>query len=123
MKKTMTLPIPIGLMMLCDLLDTTPEALLKGFIHDLSRTPQSKGPDERILAGEYFLRCGYGMACFTYDQVEEMLRELNTMRYDCYQFTKGQEAEYQKHLRKRLNQWNDKWKEVKKVQSPKDEGR
>jgi hypothetical protein len=55
MKKTMNLDIPRQLELLCSLLETSPEKLLQGFIHDLCRTQHSNGSDERLLAGEYFL--------------------------------------------------------------------
>jgi hypothetical protein len=116
MKTNITLDIPRQLALLCSLLETTPERLLQSFIDDLSRTPQSNGSDERMMAAAYFLRCGYGMHCFDFDQVEEMLTELDCLRYERYQFEPEKEAEYRKHIRKRINQWYTRWHKIKKVQ-------
>jgi hypothetical protein len=114
MKKSMNLDIPRPLELLCSLLETTPEKLVQGFIHDLCRTPQSHGNDERILAGEYYLRCGYGMHCFDYDQAEEMLTDLECIRYERYQFDNEEEAVYRKHMQRRINQWYTRWQKQKK---------
>jgi hypothetical protein len=114
MKKTIRLDIPRPLELLSSLLGTTPQKLVQGFIDDLCRTQHSSGRDERIMAGEYFLRCGYGMDSFDYDQVEEMLTELDSIRYERYQFDTGKEAECRRHLQKRINQWYTRWKKIKK---------
>ena len=114
MKKTIRLDIPKPLELLSTLLETTPEKLLQGFIDDLCRTPDSNGSDERLLAGEYFLRCGYGRDTFDYDQVEEMLLELECIRYERYQFGDEKEAEYRKHIQRRINQWYTRWKKTEK---------
>ena len=122
MKKTIKLDIPKQLELLCSLLETTPERLLQSFIDDLTRTQQSNGSDERMMVAAYFLRCGYGMHCFDYEQTEEMLTELDCIRYERYQFEPEKEAQYRKHIRKRINEWYTRWRKVKKVQSPRDEG-
>ena len=115
MKTNITLDIPRQLALLCSLLETTPERLLQSFIDDLTRTPQSNGSDQRMMAADYFLRCGYGMHCFDYEQIETMLTELDCLRYERYQFDNEKEAEYRKHIRKRINQWYTRWHKIKKV--------
>jgi hypothetical protein len=122
MKTNLTLDIPRQLALLCSLLEITPERLLQSFIDDLTRTLQSNGSDERILAAAYFLRCGYGIHCFDYGQIETMLTELDCIRYERYQFDNEKEAEYRKHLQKRLKEWYTRWHKVKKIQSLRDEG-
>ena len=122
MKKTITLDIPRQLVLLCSLLEITPERLLQSFIDDLARTKQSNGSDERILAADYFLRCGYGIHCFDYGQIETMLIELDGIRYERYQFDSEKGAQYRKHLQTRLKEWHTRWHKIKKVQSPRDEG-
>jgi hypothetical protein len=122
MKTNMTLDIPRQLELLCSLLETTPRHLLQSFIDDLTRTPQSNGSDERMMAAAYFLRCGYGMHCFDYDQVDEMLSELDCIRYERYQFNSDQETQYRKHARGRLKEWYTRWRKVKKTQSLRNEG-
>jgi hypothetical protein len=122
MKTNVTLDIPRQLVLLCSLLEITPERLLQSFIHNLTRTQQSNGSDERMMAAAYFLRCGYGMHCFDYEQTEEMLTELDCIRYERYQFDSEKEAAYRKHLQKRLKEWYTRWHKVKKVQSLKGEG-
>jgi hypothetical protein len=111
MKKNINLDIPKQLELLSSLLETTPQQLLQGFIDDLCRTQQSNGSDERILAGEYFLRCGYGMHCFDYDQAEEMLSELDCIRYaGCHC---DNEKEQRRHIHKRIKEWYTTWKKIK----------
>ena len=39
---------------------TTPEEVLEGFINDLIGGSQTRGSDERMLARQYYDRCGYG---------------------------------------------------------------
>ena len=114
MKTNVTLDIPRQLALLCSLLETTPERLLQSFIDDLSRTSQSNGSDERMMAAAYFLRCGYGIHCFDYGQIETMLIELDGIRYERYQFDSEKEPEYREHLQKRLKELYIRWKEQKK---------
>lgn len=122
MKKTIKLDIPKQLELLCSLLETTPERLLQGFIDDVTRTGQSNGSDERMMAAAYFLRCGYGIHCFDYEQAETILMELDCIRYERYQFGNEKEAEYRKHLQKRLKEWYTRWQKVKKEQSLREDG-
>lgn len=39
---------------------TTPAEVLKGFINDIVCGSQTRGSDERMYAGQYYERCGYG---------------------------------------------------------------
>ena len=70
MKKTITLELPEEFLNLCQEDDTTPEAVLRGFIGDLCginpliTEPRedgynSHGSDERLMAREYYERVGY----------------------------------------------------------------
>ncbi|SRR6266498_491742 len=113
MKKTITLEIPKQLEMLCNLLETTPERVIQGFVDDVSLSQRSNGSDERMMATDYFMRCGYGMHLFEFDQVQEMLEGLNQIRYDFYSFGNDQMAAYKQHAQKELKQWQSKWKKVK----------
>ena len=122
MKKTITLEIPPQLEMLCNLLETTPQRVIQGFIHDVSLSRGSNGGDERMMATDYFLRCGYGMPFFEYDQVQEMLDGLNQIRYDFYSFGNNQMTAYKRHVQKELKQWQSNWKKVKAQQQQKGEG-
>jgi|SRR6266542_3514555 len=96
MKKTITLEIPPQLEMLCNLLETTPQWVIQGFINDVSLSLSSNGSDERMMATDYFMRCGYGMPRFEYGQVEQMLEELKA--------------------------WHTRWKKVKEQHTAKGEG-
>lgn len=40
---------------------TTPAEVLEGFINDLVCGSQTRGSDERMIAGQYYDRCCYGM--------------------------------------------------------------
>ena len=109
MKKTITLEIPQQLEMLCNLLETTPERVIQGFIDDVSLSQRSNGSDERMMATDYLLRCGYGMQYFDYEQQQEMLEGLNQIRYDFYLFGNDQKAAYNRHVQKELKIWQSKW--------------
>ena len=39
---------------------TTPAEVLEGFICDLTEAERTRGSDERMLATQYYERCGYG---------------------------------------------------------------
>ena len=39
---------------------TTPAEVLEGFICDLTGVERTRGSDERMYAGQYYERCGYG---------------------------------------------------------------
>lgn len=39
--------------------NTTPSEVLEGFINDLVDGEYSRGSDERMLAQQYYSRCGY----------------------------------------------------------------
>ena len=39
---------------------TTPAEVLEGFINDLVDGSYTRGSDERMLASDYYERCGYG---------------------------------------------------------------
>lgn len=39
---------------------TTPAEVLEGFINDLVEGSRTRGSDERMYAGQYYERCGYG---------------------------------------------------------------
>jgi len=60
MKQMIELNVPKQLELLCDLLETTPQQILQGFINDVSLEVNSNGSDERRMAVEYFMRCSYG---------------------------------------------------------------
>jgi hypothetical protein len=113
MKRTLKLEIPRQLELLCSLLETTPERVIQGFIDDVSQSRGSNGSDERWMAAEYFLRCGYGMSNFDYDKAEQMIVELNDIRRDWYNFGSSQEARYRKYKQKQLKTWYKKWQQVK----------
>jgi hypothetical protein len=113
MKKTITLEIPPQLEMLCNLLGTTPQRVIQGFVDDVSLSQRSNGSDERMMATGYFIRCGYGMHIFEFDQVQEMFEKLDQLRYDSYMFYTGQRTAYNRYVQKELKQWQTKWKKVK----------
>lgn len=122
MKKTITLEIPPQLDMLCNLLETTPQRVIQGFVDDVTLSQRSNGSDERMMATDYFMRCGYGMHLFEFDQVQEMLEGLNQIRYDFYLFGNDQMAAYKRHVQKELKQWQSKWKKVKEQKAQEGKG-
>jgi hypothetical protein len=122
MKKTITLEIPSQLEMLCSFLETTPQRVIQGFIDDVSLSRRSNGSDERMMATDYFLRCGYGMPFFDLDQVVQMLEELNQIRYDFYCFGNDNMDAYKRHAQKELKAWHTKWEKIKNKRQAKGEG-
>ena len=114
MKKIITLEIPEQLDLLCQLLEIAPEQVIQGFINDVSMSTGSNGSDERFMSADYFLRCGYGMHIFDYQQQEQMLNELNTIRYNFYLFGNKQMAAYKRYRRKEIKDWYQRWNKIKR---------
>lgn len=114
MKKTMIeVSIPKQLELLCELLETTPQAILQAFINDVSLEVNSSGSDEREQATSYFMRCGHGMHRYSFEQVQAMFDGLNWLRWQQYE-TKGPAF---KALQKQfLKEWFAEWKAKQKEQ-------
>lgn len=113
MKQQITLNVPKQLDMLCELLETTPQQILQSFINDVSLEVNSSGSDERRMAVEYFMRCGYGMHRYEFDDVEQMFDSLNWLRFQQYE-KKG--AAFKKLQEQFLKQWFEEWKAKMKNQ-------
>jgi len=111
MKQTIGLEIPQQLQMLCELLETTPQAILQAFINDVSLEVNSSGSDERRMAVEYFMRCGYGMHRYEFEEVEQMFDGLNWLRWQQYE-KKG--AAFKALQKQFLKEWFKEWKSIKK---------
>ena len=109
MRKTITLNIPAQLSLLCELLETTPEAVLQSFVNDVSLEVNSSGSDEREMATSYFMRCGYGMNRYEHAQVEQMFDGLNWLRWQQYE-KKG--AAFKALQKEFLEKWFAEWKAV-----------
>lgn len=113
MKQTIELQIPKQLEMLCELLETTPQQVLQGFINDVSLEVGSNGSDERRMAVEYFMRCCYGYHRYDDEQTEQMFDGLNWLRWQQYE-KKG--AAFKKLQQQFLNEWFNQWKAKQKQQ-------
>ena len=111
MKRTITLEIPKQLELICDLLETNPEQVLQTFINDVSLEVNSSGSDERRMAVEYFMRCGYGMHRYEFDEVETMFDGLNWLRWQQYE-KKG--TAFKKLQKQFLDEWHQEWKAKQK---------
>ena len=112
MKQTITLEIPKQLKLICELLETTPEQILQGFINDMSLEVGSNGSDERMMAVEYFMRVGYGMHRYEFEEIEQMFDGLNWLRWQQYE-KKGKAF---KALRQQfLKEWFSEWKAKQKA--------
>ena len=117
MKQSIELQIPGQLAMLCELLEITPQQLLQGFINDLSlEVHYSNGSDERRMAGEYFMRVGYGMHRYSFDQVEQMFEGLNWLRLQWPGNDKEKEKQYLQRRKGYLKQWFQGWESKQKKQ-------
>jgi hypothetical protein len=122
MKKTIKLDIPKQLELLCSLLEITPQRVIQGFIDDVSLSQQSNGSDERMMATEYFMRCGHGMHLFDYQEQEQMLEGLNQIRYNFYHFGNDEMAAYKRYAQKEMKTWHNRWDKVKREKTAKGEG-
>jgi hypothetical protein len=110
MKQTITLEIPKQLELICQLLEITPQQVLQNFIDDVSLEVNSSGGDERRMAVEYFMRVGYGMHRYEFDQVEQMFDGLNWLRCQWPGNDAEKEKQYLQERRKFLKQWFKEWK-------------
>jgi len=115
MKQTITLDVPKQLEMICELLEVTPQAVLQNFIDDVSLQVGSSGSDERRMAVEYFMRVGYGMHRYEFDQVEQMFDGLNWLRCQWPGNDEAKEKQYLQERRAFLKQWLKEWKAKQKV--------
>ncbi len=79
---------------------TTPEEILQSFICDLVDGSQTRGSDERELAGEYFERCCYGLDApqtfLRWTLSESRLEELSDCLEDI-QYAEGEIEYYRTH--------------------------
>ncbi|MBA2746947.1 MAG: hypothetical protein H0U44_12040 [Flavisolibacter sp.] len=107
MKQTITLDVPKQLALICELLETTPQAVLQAFINDVSLEVNSSGSDERSQATSYFMRCGYGMHRYEFEEVEQMFDGLNWLRLQQYE-KKG--AAFKALQKQFLKEWFSEWK-------------
>ncbi len=99
--------------MLCELLETTPQAILQVFVNDVSLEANSSGGDERSQAVSYFMRCGHGMHRYDHEQVQAMFDGLNWLRWQQYEKKGGAFGALQKRF---LQDWFAEWKAKAKNQ-------
>jgi len=101
--------------MLCKILDTTPQQVLQDFADNLSLDYRyTSGSDERRMAVEYFMRCGYGMHLLDADEVEQMFDELNAIRFNFYNYGNGMNKEYIQYRDTHYKEFFAKWKATAK---------
>ncbi len=102
------------LAMLCEILDTTPQQVLQDFADNLSLDYQyTTGSDERRMAVEYFMRCGYGMHLFDFEHVEHMFDELNAIRSSYYHYGSKRDMLYLQDRDERYKTFLERWKILK----------
>ena len=115
MKQQITLEIPKQLALICQLLEIAPQQVLQSFIDDVSLEVNSSGSDERRMAVEYFMRIGYGMHRYEFDQVEQMFDGLNWLRCQWPGNDEEKEKQYQQQRKTFLKQWFKEWKAKMKM--------
>ena len=114
MKKQINIRINKQLQMLCAILEVSPEEVLQQFADNLSLDSKyTSSSDERSMAVEYFMRCGYGMHIFTFDEIETMFDQLNAIRLDAYHYGNQLEWFYLQNRRKQFNALLKHWSKLK----------
>jgi hypothetical protein len=58
-KRSITVELTFEFQQLCQDDGVSPERVIRGFIADLCHTEGTSGSDERRLAVQYYVRCGY----------------------------------------------------------------
>jgi hypothetical protein len=58
-KRSITIALPLEFQEICQGDGVSPEQVIRGFIADLCHLDGSNGSDERRLAVQYYVRCGY----------------------------------------------------------------
>jgi hypothetical protein len=111
MKQTIELEIPRQLALICELLETTPQAVLQAFINDVSLEVNSSGSDERSQAVSYFRRVGYGRHRYGFEEVEQMFDGLNWLRWQQYEKTGAAFKALQNQF---LKEWFIQWEAKQK---------
>ena len=93
---------------------TTPAEVLEGFINDLIGGEASRGSDERLLASDYYDRCGYGSSfCGTFAQwlfnrygggtvssVAVALNDIETLREEIAELKKNPDEAREEEIKK-----------------------
>jgi len=74
----------------------------------------SSGSDERRVAVEYFMRVGYGMHRYEFEEVEQMFDGLNWLRWQWPGNDKEKKNLYQQQRTAFLKKWYKQWKSKKK---------
>ena len=80
----------------------------------LSLEVNSSGSDERRMAVEYFMRVGYGMHCYSFEEVEQMFDGLNWLRWQWPGNDEEKEKQYLNQRKAFLKKWFKEWKAKKK---------
>ena len=111
-KQTLTFEWPLQLLMICKLVNITPEQLLTDFIENISFGSWKREGRERSrqLLTEYFIEHGYGNEYYSADELKKMISELDAM---ALLFPRdGQPRHLDAYSRWRENQqeyWFQKW--------------
>jgi hypothetical protein len=71
--------IPIQFLLICRLLKVEPRKVLYQFMCNLAHEAYSNGTEQKIVAKEYFLSCGYGLELYTDGEIEQIFDELDNI--------------------------------------------
>ncbi len=116
MKRNMTLQMPQQFLVLCELLEINPKLVLQEFINNLSLEVQSSGSDERQMAIDYFIRCGYGMPRpYNFEQVQLMFEQLDALRFQWPGNDPIKNTEYTHYRKKFIAGWRKDWKNKRSI--------
>ena len=73
--------LPYQLLLLCKLLEITPEEIVWDFLYNLdcSNRDRAKRAKAREHLMNYFIECGYGQQCYTEDNIRQMFSEMDAV--------------------------------------------
>jgi hypothetical protein len=105
------LRIPCDVVMLCKLMDTEPEILIKNFLSCLALEKDSKTPQlAKEACIEFFIRYGYGKEYYSEQEVRQMFKELGAVNDLWPEQAPPKFIEHHSNWRKKYwKQWFKKW--------------
>lgn len=70
---------PLQFLYLCKLTEVHPNTILHDFVLNISMENRGLGEQQRSLAMEYFIKCGYGQQFYSEDEIRKFMREMEAL--------------------------------------------
>ncbi len=109
-EESYALQVPEQVHLLCELLDVDLSRVLQVFINDLGHDLYGgNGSNERWMAIDYFMNCGYGLHLFENEELHQMFYELEQLRNRWCNGSQEAEKKDAAYRDKFLSCWFNTW--------------